>query len=786
MKILYKILLPVLLATAIGLFISTNYTYQMSMETLKETNISRQKMAIANALVELKAGLDFNILNAISLAQTGILQPYLSDDPQERQKFAPDAHSRIVNMTNTYFYVMIGIIAPDGTVLDHTEQDFIGKNFKDLTFFQKAMQGKVSIGLPYKYKDMVVYAVASPVHDLKTNKIIGVVFNVSKLTDTMSERMHLGDEGYLYVVDQKGTVFIHKDTSRILTKKLSDFAWGREILSKGMGSITYEENGRKKLAYYDTLPEAGWTAVALTDLQELEAPGIEIRNNATIIAIVILLVLTYIIYLYVKNIVDALLKAVRYAEQVAMGVLDKDLNLGMSEQSFFLRCKRSFANGVRKLFGKREKEHQSEKIYGLNQLSRDDELGILYQALQEMVLAMRNMVKKADDSNRMKSNFLANMSHEIRTPLNAVIGLAHLCLESKDDEEKKRDYIQKIQMAGKSLLGIINNVLDTSKIEAGMFELEAVHFSLREVGNNVLTIYNDSAKNKNLTLTFTYDENLSNYFIGDPTRIGQILNNLVGNAIKFTEKGGVDIFCKPAQIQPDAEDTNIPEGAMPICIEVSDTGIGFSKEQEKLLFKPFSQADNSITRRFGGTGLGLTISKQIVELMNGVMQVKSEEGVGTTFTLIIYLLPDKNSENVLSIESDVHELKLKGKHILVVEDNMINQLLMEELLKTTEAEISIADNGQIAVDMVDSTHFDIILMDMQMPVMDGIQATGIIRQKYDADTLPIIAVTANAMKEDKEKGIEMGLNDYLTKPIDPKSLMMTLKQWIGKDLNKNI
>ncbi len=773
MKILYKILLPVLVATALGLLVSTMYTYMMSMETLKENNTSRQKMAIANALVELKAGLDFNILNAISLAQTGILQPYLSDDPNKRQEFAPDANSRIVNMTNTYYYVMIGIIAPDGTVLDHTEKSFIGESFKDVPFFQKAMEGRVSIGMPYRYKDMVVYAVASPVHDLTTNKIIGVVFNVSKLTDTMSERMHLGDEGYLYVVDQKGTVFIHKDSGRVLTKNLNDFAWGRSILTSGRGHITYEENGRQKLAYYDTLPEANWIAVALTDLHELEAPGIRIRNNAIIIAVITLLVITGIIYLYMKNIVDALLKAVRYAEQVAMGVLDKDLNLGESQQGVFSRIKRNVFNVFRKLFGKSKKEHHAEKINTLNQLDRNDELGILYQALQAMVLSMRNMVKKADDSNRMKSDFLANMSHEIRTPLNAVIGLAHLCLESKDDEEKKRDYIQKIQMAGKSLLGIINNVLDTSKIEAGMFELEDVPFSLREVGEHVLTIYNDSAKSKHLTLSFEYAENLGNNFIGDPVRIGQVLNNLVGNAIKFTEQGGVRIICTLAQ-----ETEHMPAGAVPICIQVTDTGIGFSEEQEKQLFKPFSQADSSITRRFGGTGLGLTISKQIVELMNGVMQVKSEVGVGTTFTMVIYLLPAKKNLNEHSEELNIQDLKLTGKHILVVEDNMINQLLMEELLKSTEADVSIADNGQIAVDMVNEKLFDIVLMDMQMPVMDGIQATGIIRKKYDAATLPIIAVTANAMKEDKEQGIKMGLNDYLTKPIDPRSLMMTLKHWL--------
>ncbi len=769
--------MPVLLATTLGLFVSTTSTYQMSMETLTESNTSKQKMAIANALVELKAGLDFNILNAISLAQTGILQPYLSDDPQKRQEFAFDAHSRIVNMTNTYFYVMIGIIDDDGTILDHTEKEFIGKSFKDRPFFQEAMKGQVAIGAPYQYKNMVVYPVASPVFDIETNKIIGVVFNVSKLTDTMSERMLLGKGGYLYVADKNGMVFIHKDSSFVLKKNLSEFQWGRQILESGKGDITYLEDGREKLAYYDTLPEAGWTAAAVIDIEEAATPGITLRNYAIIIAMITLMALTLIIYLYVKHIVDALLKAVQYAEQVSRGVLDKDLDLGTAKQNILTRLFSKIINALRSLFGKNRKVHRSKRLYSLKQFNRNDELNILYNALQAMVLSMRNMVKKADDSNRMKSSFLANMSHEIRTPLNAVIGLTHLCLENDEDEEKKREYIKKIQMAGKSLLGIINNVLDTSKIEAGMFELENIHFSLYEVCDNVITIYNDSAKNKKLKLSFSYAEGLNKHFMGDPVRIGQILNNLVSNAIKFTESGEVSIKCTPCDAKTLGKSKN--EKAISLRIEVTDTGMGFSKEQEKLLFTPFSQADNSITRRFGGTGLGLTISKQIVELMDGVLYVKSEVGVGTTFTLDVYLVPDENIKTVDKTEVKKQAMSFKGKSILVVEDNLINQLLMKELLKRTEAEITIAENGQVAVDLVKEKQFDIVLMDMQMPVMDGIQATEIIRSTYSAEELPIIAVTANAMKEDKEKGIALGLNDYLTKPIEPRSLMMALKQWLN-------
>ncbi len=782
MNILLKILLPVLITAAAGLFGSTLYTYERGMDTLRETNTSLQKMAIANALVELKAGLDFNILNAISLAQTGILQPFLSQDINLHLAYAHDARSRIVNMKNTYYYVDIGIASPLGEILDHTNEEFIGDDISQQAFYKEAMQGKVSVSAPYRYKDMVVYAVASPVYSLENNSIIGVVYNVSKLTDTMSERMHLGNMGYIFVSDKNGSVFIHKDPTKVLNKNLFEYEWGRDILVQGAGSLTFEDEGRSKLVYFDVLPETQWIAGAVLDLGELAAPGDSVRREVTALSILILLVLTAIIYLFVKNIVDALLKAVRYAEQISQGVLDNDLDLRDTEQGFFYQLTLAWQEFTNMFKGKKEQEHSSDKGKNLDQFKRDDELGVLYNALQVMVGSMRSMVKKADDASRMKSEFLANMSHEIRTPLNAVIGLAHLYLTNEEEIEKKRGYVEKIEVSGKSLLGIINNVLDTSKIEAGMFELESTHLSIHDVGDQIITIYHDVAANKGLTLSFEVDEGLNPHYVGDRVRLGQVLNNLVGNAIKFTEKGTVTVHCFDGTEL--AKELEIPQNRVPVAIQVQDTGIGFSQEQGDQLFKPFAQADASITRRFGGTGLGLVISKQIIELMGGTLLVQSEVGQGTTFTIVLMLEPaeDKHAQLAQKVEEDVAQhVSLKGKHILVVEDNMINQLIMEELLQKTEATISMADNGQIAVDMTQKETYDLILMDMQMPVMDGIQATKIIREHFDVDSLPIIAVTANAMKEDKDKGIAVGLNDYLTKPIDPHNLMIVLHHWLCED-----
>ncbi len=747
------------------------------MNALREASIASQKMAISNALVELKAGLDFNILNAISLAQTGILQPYLSGDSKNFAAFSNDALSRIINMRNTYHYVMLGIVSTDGTVLTHTEKKFIGQNFSERPFFQKAMEGEVAIGSPYQYNDEVVYSVASPVYDTNTNAIIGVVFNVSRLVDTMSERMLLGEHGYIYVADKLGTIFIHKYSDRVFNDILSYYDWWYDMVNRGSGSTTYVFKGREKIAYFDTLPRANWIAVAVKDVDELSAPGQNIRHSSILMAAIMLLLLTAIIYSYISYILRALLKAVKYADQVAKGILDKDLDLGVFKDSAIDRI----VNKTKAIFTTKPKQEpvqeQIKTMHSLSEFKRNDEIGDLYEALQTMVHSMRTMVQKADESSKMKSEFLANMSHEIRTPLNAVIGLAHLCLNTNEDNNKKNDYLRKIEVAGKSLLGIINNVLDTSKIEAGMLELEYLHFNLRDVCQQTLIIYRDSAETKNLSLELEISPDMHNFYMGDPVRIGQILNNFVGNAIKFTEQGQVCISCFICN--EIIENMEIPPNTEPVCIKIQDTGIGISEEQEKSLFKPFAQADSSITRRFGGTGLGLVISKHLIELMNGKLFVTSELGKGTTFTILLFLPPTQDA-NIEVNNCDEKSLNLSDKHILVVEDNMINQLIMEELLQKTNAKVSIADNGQIAVDMLEKQTFDIILMDMQMPVMDGIQATGVIRQKFSMEDLPIIAVTANAMKEDKEKGIQMGLNDYLTKPIDPPNLMMVLQYWLCK------
>lgn len=537
---------------------------------------------------------------------------------------------------------------------------------------------------------------------------------------------------------------------------------------------------------------------------------------------------------------------------------------------------------------------------------------------------LKNAKEVAEEASLAKSQFLANMSHEIRTPMNAIMGLTHLMGQSEINESQK-NYLSKIESSSKLLLRIINDILDFSKIEAGKLAVENINFSLYKVFENVSNLYTDSAINKGIEINFDIEEGVPDVLKGDPLRLEQIIANLTTNAIKFTSKGSVNISAK---VSEELEDKT------KLHFSVEDTGIGLTKEQITKLFTAFTQADNSTTRKYGGTGLGLTISKQLVELMNGDIWVESEYGQGSTFNFTIQCdkvssvitpnyekYPDLQNKKVLIIDhnktslmvlermlksfkfkvtainspfkaiellkkenfdllfidfnlpelsgidlykrlivnteidvpntifisaigresyynqanqlgiknflikpinqsllfdaiinvfklssDDENNIKaekeigidsngvnnkkfeelLKDKRILVVEDNDINQLVAKDILEQVGVHVNIANNGEEAIKYVNANKFDMVLMDMQMPIMDGYQATKILRESYSSSELPIIAMTANALEGDREKSIECGMNDYISKPIDPEWLFTTLAKWLVPNDNKNI
>lgn len=389
---------------------------------------------------------------------------------------------------------------------------------------------------------------------------------------------------------------------------------------------------------------------------------------------------------------------------------------------------------------------------------------------QDLIVRLNTTEKKLREAATVKENFMANMSHEIRTPMNAILGFTNL-LQRKELDSEAKEYVETIKKSGDNLLTIINDILDLSKIEAGMMRIEPAVFSMRKLIHSVEAMFRAKAEEKQLQLTSSVDESLPDILKGDAFRLTQILVNLVGNALKFTGKGRVIL-----SVSDEGRNGNIQQTG----ITVSDTGIGIESGKLNHIFERFQQAEDTVTRKYGGTGLGLSIVKELVMLQNGNIQVESEPGKGTAFKIILPYTVAAAAVADLPIskkEGGVASAEFKQERILVAEDNEINQQLISHLLRNWKLEFDITGNGREAIHLLQQKPYALILMDIQMPEMDGYTATEQIRNSLKLD-IPIIAMTAHAMTGEREKCLSYGMNEYISKPIQENKLLQFISAFI--------
>ena len=398
----------------------------------------------------------------------------------------------------------------------------------------------------------------------------------------------------------------------------------------------------------------------------------------------------------------------------------------------------------------------------------------LEKIVDERTRELRIAKEQAEKSMKAKETFLSTMSHEIRTPMNAVIAMTHFLLD-EDPRPNQKENLNTLKFSAENLLVLINDILDFSKIDAGKVEFEEVPFNLKLLSHDLLHAFQSTAQEKKLELKSHYDKNLPSHVVGDPVRLNQILTNLISNGIKFTKKGFIDL-----SIQKISES----ESHLVIEFSVTDSGIGIPQDKFDLIFESFEQASKDTTRKFGGTGLGLTITKRLLELQGSYIQLESTLGEGSKFFFQLSFKKDTSNPGKLTdtIEK-TKENSLKGIKVLIVEDNNVNQLIASKFLEKWGAVVRIAENGIEGVEMVNNNHYDIVLMDLQMPEMDGFEATRNIRNtkgSYYRD-LPILALTAAAMVEVREQVMEAGMNDYISKPFNPNELFSKINRHLAKE-----
>lgn len=738
-----KLIAPFVLGTAFLTLVLAWYTYTSARKAVEDAMLLISEAKTNHAV----ASINLLVKSSLTSLQNMVADPHITalfagETPSAESIREVGNWLEAITMGNEFYRDSL-VVDKNGVCIAASNPGHIGHSYADKPYVRKALGGMFTMGEMNVGRVTKKFSAffAGPID--AGGRIAGalvIINDFPKIVDYDDQGDFDSQVIFTAMLTPEGMFTAHRDKKLMGNTKALFPALYEELARRGEqgGAVSYTMEGTRYVGYAKVGPASKWVVVTSGKQAQVFASAYRAGLTVFLIGSAFLGLASLLIIRFGNGVLNTLLSLINYAKDVSEG----------------------------------DFEHKLEDT------TREDELGVLHTSLQKLVDALENMLLETQESSKMKSQFLANMSHEIRTPLNAIIGMTHLSLRDTELSPKQRDYLEKIRTAARSLLGIINDILDISKVEAGMLEMEDSPFSLRETLQDILSVHNPGASAKGLALTLKYPDEVPERFIGDPLRIGQVVSNIVGNAIKFTSSGSVSIaVAHEGDVSGEDGQTR---SAM--RVSVTDSGIGIAPEMLTKLFQPFTQADASISRRFGGTGLGLAISNRLVGMMGGRFAVASTVGEGTTFSFTMQLLQDpdgkKSAGEELSLDEAFAALNIAGKRILVAEDNAINQLIMQELIAPSGAEITMVDDGQQAVEAVRARKFDIVFMDMQMPVMGGLEATAKIRESASSGDLPIIAVTANAMKEDREKGMAVGMNDYITKPLEPQRLLEILRFWL--------
>ncbi|MEE9171246.1 MAG: ATP-binding protein [bacterium] len=559
------------------------------------------------------------------------------------------------------------------------------------------------------------------------------------------------DIEYIAIVEPDGRVWTSTTTHQI-DYFLTDSFFLDIFVTNRTESRQVTKNDRTSIEFarpISALGKASYLVVASISSQtiEMEAAA-RLRSIILILLTMVCFALLMTIYLS-RRLTQPLKDLLRGTQEIAQGNLEHRIKIQTSDEIGSLS--ESFNSMTSQL------EHESYERQ---------------EAEKAMIEARNSAILSANS----KSEFLANMSHEIRTPMNAIIGMTHLALKA-DLSHKPRGYIEKVSRSAENLLRILNDILDFSRIDSGKLEIEETRFSLADVLDQLTILNGVDAEKKGQALIIDIAPDIPTMLVGDPLRLTQILTNLVNNAIKFSEDSSEIVIS--VRLQCDSEDS------VKLHFSIKDFGVGITEEQRQLLFLPFSQGDTSTTRQYGGSGLGLAICKNLVEIMGGEIWVESEADVGSAFQFTVKLKKQLGASSLITkrkigpdqvVENAIHQLQ--GAKLLLVEDNEINREIIIELLVPEGVEIIVAQNGEEALARLDAEIFDGVLMDCQMPIMDGYTASRLIREQTRFRNLPIIAMTADALHQDRDKALKAGMNDHISKPISFDDMFIILAKWI--------